>query len=576
MVTGGEAMKKLCFILILLISGFACTPTADYDIVIRNGMIYDGSGSSPFAGDIAISADSIAAVGSLDQVKGKQEIDVGGLAVAPGFINMLSWATESLIEDGRSQSDIRQGVTLEVFGEGWSYGPYNEKMKQEELESQGDIKYEIEWTTLGEYLEHLINRGVSCNVASFVGATTVRIHEIGYDDRPPTPEELSRMRELVRQAMEEGALGVGSSLIYTPAFYAKTDELIELCKVAAEYDGMYISHIRSEGNRLLEAVDELITIAREANIPAEIYHLKASGKPNWEKLDAVISKVEAARAEGLRITADMYTYVAGATGLDAAMPPWVQEGGHKAWVNRLKDEGIRKKVKQQMLTSSNDWENLFLAAGPEKMLLVGFKSEALKPLTGKTLTEVAEMRGTSPAETAMNLVIEDDSRVGTIYFLMSEENIKKKIAIPWMAFDSDAASLEPKGVFLKRNPHPRAYGSFARLLGKYARDEKIIPLEEAIRRLTSFSAENLGLKRRGSLKPGHLADIVVFDPESIQDHATFEKPHQYSTGVHHVFVNGTQVLKDGEHTGAKPGRVVRGPGWKGWKTESRKPLSKKE
>ena len=569
-------MKKLCFILILLISGFACAPTADYDIVIRNGMIYDGSGSIPFSGDVAISADTIAAVGSLDQVKGKQEIDVGGMAVAPGFINMLSWATESLIEDGRSQSDIRQGVTLEVFGEGWSYGPYNEKMKQEELESQGDIKYEIEWTTLGEYLEHLVNRGVSCNVASFVGATTVRIHEIGYDDRPPTPEELSRMRKLVRQAMEEGALGVGSSLIYTPAFYAKTDELIELCKVAAEYDGMYISHIRSEGNRLLEAVDELITIAREANIPAEIYHLKASGKPNWEKLDAVISKVEAARAEGLRITADMYTYVAGATGLDAAMPPWVQEGGHKAWVNRLKDEGIRKKVKQQMLTSSNDWENLFLAAGPEKMLLVGFKSEALKPLTGKTLTEVAEMRGTSPAETAMNLVIEDDSRVGTIYFLMSEENIKKKIAIPWMAFDSDAASLEPEGVFLKRNPHPRAYGSFARLLGKYARDEKIIPLEEAIRRLTSFSAENLGLKRRGSLKPGHLADIVVFDPESIQDHATFEKPHQYSTGVHHVFVNGTQVLKDGEHTGAKPGRVVRGPGWKGWKTESREPLSKKE
>lgn len=569
-------MKKLCFLLILLISGFACTPTADYDIVIRNGMIYDGSGSIPFSGDVAISADTIAAVGSLDQVKGKQEIDVGGLAVAPGFINMLSWATESLIEDGRSQSDIRQGVTLEVFGEGWSYGPYNEKMKQEELESQGDIKYEIEWTTLGEYLEHLVDRGVSCNVASFVGATTVRIHEIGYDDRPPTPEELSRMRELVRQAMAEGALGVGSSLIYAPAFYAKTDELIELCKVAAEYDGMYISHIRSEGNRLLEAVDELITIAREANIPAEIYHLKASGKPNWEKLDAVISKVEAARAEGLRITADMYTYVAGATGLDAAMPPWVQEGGHKAWVNRLKDEGIRRKVKQQMLTSSNDWENLFLAAGPEKMLLVGFKSEALKPLTGKTLTEVAEMRGTSPAETAMNLVIEDDSRVGTIYFLMSEQNIKKKIAIPWMAFGSDAASLEPEGVFLKRNPHPRAYGSFARLLGKYARDEKIIPLEEAIRRLTSFSAENLGLKRRGSLKPGHLADIVIFDPESIQDHATFEKPHQYSTGVHHVFVNGTQVLKDGEHTGAKPGRVVRGPGWKGWKTESREPLSKKE
>lgn len=569
-------MKKLCFILILLVSGFACTSKSDYDIVIRNGMIYDGSGSSPFAGDIAISADTIAAVGSLGQVKGKQEIDVGGMVVAPGFINMLSWATETLIEDGRSQSDIRQGVTLEVFGEGWSYGPYNEKMKQEEVESQSDIKYDIEWTTLGEYLEYLAHRGISCNIASFVGATTVRIHEIGYEDRPPAPEELSRMRELVRQAMEEGALGVGSSLIYAPAFYAKTDELIALCKVAAEYDGMYISHIRSEGNRLLQAVDELITIAREADIPAEIYHLKASGKPNWEKLDAVIAKVEAARAQGLRITADMYTYVAGATGLDAAMPPWVQEGGHKAWVNRLKDAEVRKKVKQQMVTPSNDWENLFLAAGPEKMLLVGFKSEALKPLTGKTLSEVAEMRGTSPAETAMNLVIEDDSRVGTVYFLMSEENIKKKIAIPWVAFDSDAGSLAPDGVFLKQNPHPRAYGSFARLLGKYVRDEKIILLEEAIRRLTSFSAENLGLKRRGFLKPGYFADIVIFDPESIQDHATFEKPHQYSTGVHHVFVNGTQVLKEGEHTGAKPGRVVRGPGWTGWKTESRQPLSKKE
>lgn len=456
-------MKKLCFILILLVSGFACTSKSDYDIVIRNGMIYDGSGSSPFAGDIAISADTIAAVGSLGQVKGKQEIDVGGMVVAPGFINMLSWATETLIEDGRSQSDIRQGVTLEVFGEGWSYGPYNEKMKQEEVESQADIKYDIEWTTLGEYLEYLVHRGISCNIASFVGATTVRIHEIGYEDRPPAPEELSRMRELVRQAMEEGALGVGSSLIYAPAFYAKTDELIALCKVAAEYDGMYISHIRSEGNRLLQAVDELITIAREADIPAEIYHLKASGKPNWEKLDAVIAKVEAARAQGLRITADMYTYVAGATGLDAAMPPWVQEGGHKAWVNRLKDAEVRKKVKQQMVTPSNDWENLFLAAGPEKMLLVGFKSEALKPLTGKTLSEVAEMRGTSPAETAMNLVIEDDSRVGTVYFLMSEENIKKKIAIPWVAFDSDAGSLAPYGVFLKQNPHPRAYGSFARL-----------------------------------------------------------------------------------------------------------------
>lgn len=566
-------MNKLAFFLCLFFLTAACSFQTDYDIVIRNGTIYDGSGSAPFSGDVAINADTVAAVGSLGEVRGKQEIDAEGLAVAPGFINMLSWATESLIEDGRSQSDIRQGVTLEVFGEGWSMGPLNDKMKKEETESQGDIKFDIEWTTLGEYLEFLVNRGVSCNVASFVGATTVRIHEIGYEDRPPTAEELDRMRELVKQAMEEGALGVGSSLIYAPAFYAETDELIELCKVASEYGGMYISHIRSEGNRLLDAVEELLTIAREANIPAEIYHLKASGKPNWEKLDAVLQKVEAARAQGFRITADMYTYVAGATGLDAAMPRWVQEGGYKEWVKRLKDPVIRKRVKQEMLTPTNEWENFFLAAGPEKMLLVGFKSEALKPLTGKTLAEVAASRGTSPAETAMDLVIEDDSRVETVYFLMSEENVQKKIAIPWVAFDSDEASLAPEGAFLKRNPHPRAYGSFARLLGKYVRDEKIIPLEEAVRRLSSFPAMNLNLKRRGFLKQGYFADVVIFAPENIQDHATFAEPHQFSTGVVHVFVNGVQVLKDGEHLGAKPGRVVRGPGWKGWKKETDNTIS---
>lgn len=566
-------MNKLAFFLCLFFLTAACSFQTDYDIVIRNGTIYDGSGSAPFSGDVAINADTVAAVGSLGEVRGKQEIDAEGLAVAPGFINMLSWATESLIEDGRSQSDIRQGVTLEVFGEGWSMGPLNDKMKKEETESQGDIKFDIEWTTLGEYLEFLVNRGVSCNVASFVGATTVRIHEIGYEDRPPTAEELDRMRELVKQAMEEGALGVGSSLIYAPAFYAETDELIELCKVASEYGGMYISHIRSEGNRLLDAVEELLTIAREANIPAEIYHLKASGKPNWEKLDAVLQKVEAARAQGFRITADMYTYVAGATGLDAAMPRWVQEGGYKEWVKRLKDPVIRKRVKQEMLTPTNEWENFFLAAGPEKMLLVGFKSEALKPLTGKTLAEVAESRGTSPTETAMDLVIEDDSRVETVYFLMSEENVQKKIAIPWVAFDSDEASLAPEGAFLKRNPHPRAYGSFARLLGKYVRDEKIIPLEEAVRRLSSFPAMNLNLKRRGFLKQGYFADVVIFAPENIQDHATFAEPHQFSTGVVHVFVNGVQVLKDGEHLGAKPGRVVRGPGWKGWKKETDNTIS---
>jgi len=533
-----------------------------YDLIIRHGTIYDGSAKPPFVGDVAIQGDKIVVVGSLKNARGRTEIDATGLAVAPGFINMLSWATESLLYDGRSQSDIRQGVTLEVFGEGGSMGPLNEKMKKEMLEQQGDIKFDIKWSTLAEYLDYLVQRGISPNVASFIGATTVRIHEIGYEDRPPTPAELERMRALVRQAMEEGALGVGSSLIYAPAFYAKTDELVELCKVAAASGGMYISHMRSEGSRLEEAVDELLTIARQASIGAEIYHLKAAGKLNWGKLDAVIAKINGARAEGLRVTADMYTYPAGATGLDAAMPPWVQEGGLKAWIARLKDPAIRERVAREMSVATDKWENLYEAAGPEGILLVGFKSEALKPLTGKTLTQVAAMRAKSPQETAMDLVIEDDSRVGTIYFLMSEENIRKQIKLPWVSFGSDAESPAPEGPFLKSNTHPRAYGNVARLLGKYVRDEKLIPPEEAIRRLTSLPATNLRIQQRGLLKPGYFADVVIFDPAKIQDHATFEKPHQYSTGVVHVFVNGTQVLKDGEHTGAKPGRVVRGPGYK--------------
>ena len=533
-----------------------------YDLIIRHGTIYDGSAKPPFVGDVAIQGDKIVVVGSLKNARGRTEIDATGLAVAPGFINMLSWATESLLYDGRSQSDIRQGVTLEVFGEGGSMGPLNEKMKKEMLEQQGDIKFDIKWSTLAEYLDYLVQRGISPNVASFIGATTVRIHEIGYEDRPPTPAELERMRALVRQAMEEGALGVGSSLIYAPAFYAKTDELVELCKVAAASGGMYISHMRSEGSRLEEAVDELLTIARQASIGAEIYHLKAAGKLNWGKLDAVIAKINGARAEGLRVTADMYTYPAGATGLDAAMPPWVQEGGLKAWIARLKDPAIRERVAREMSVATDKWENLYEAAGPEGILLVGFKSDALKPLTGKTLTQVAAMRAKSPQETAMDLVIEDDSRVGTIYFLMSEENIRKQIKLPWVSFGSDAESPAPEGPFLKSNTHPRAYGNVARLLGKYVRDEKLIPPEEAIRRLTSLPATNLKIQQRGLLKPGYFADVVIFDPAKIQDHATFEKPHQYSTGVVHVFVNGTQVLKDGEHTGAKPGRVVRGPGYK--------------
>jgi N-acyl-D-amino-acid deacylase len=555
--------KVSLFLASLLICAGLNAAEANYDLLIRNGLVYDGNGQAPFKADIAVTGSNIEAIGDLHGVKAKKEVDAKGLAVSPGFINVLSWATESLIEDGRSQSDIRQGVTLEIFGEGESLGPLTEKMKQDMVEQQGDIKFDVKWTTLNQYLEHLVERGIACNVASFVGATTVRVHEIGYANRPPTPEELKRMKQLVREAMEEGALGVGSSLIYAPAFYAGTEELIELCKVAAEYKGMYISHMRSEGNTLLEALDEFIRIAREAKIPAEIYHMKVAGQSNWNKLDAMIEKIEAARKAGLKITADMYTYTAGATGLDAAMPPWVQEGGYKAWAQRLKDPAIRERVGKEMTTRTDKWESLYLAAGsPEKVLLVGFKNEKLKPLTGKTLAEVARLRGKSPEETAMDLVVEDGSRVSTVYFLMSEDNVRKQLKLPWVSFGSDEGSLAPQGVFLKSNPHPRAYGNFARLLGRYVREEKLMPLEDAIRRLTKLPAENLKLDRRGSLKAGSFADIVVFDPAKIQDHATYEKPHRFATGVSEVFVNGVQVLKAGEPTGAKAGQVIRGPGWK--------------
>lgn len=544
---------------LILVAG-ACAP--DYDVILRQGTVYDGTGTAPMVADVAITGDTIAAIGDLSGVSGRVEIDVRGLAVAPGFINMLSWATESLIEDGRSQSDIRQGVTLEVFGEGWSMGPWTDAMKAEDLEQQGDITYDITWTTLGEYLEMLERRGVSPNVASFVGATTVRIHELGYQNRAPTAEELSRMQGLVRTAMEEGALGVGSSLIYAPGFYADTEELIALAAVAGEYGGMYISHMRSEGNDLLGALEELITIAGEADIRAEVYHLKAAGRGNWNKIDAVIARIDSARGNGLAITADMYTYTAAATGLDAAMPPWVQEGGLDEWVARLADPATRERVVRDMTTPSDAWENLYLSAGtPDNVILVGFKEDSLKYLTGKTLAEVADLRGTSPEETAMDLVIADHSRVASVYFLMSEENVKRQIQIPWVSFGSDAGSMTPEGVFLESNPHPRAYGNFARLLGKYARDEGVIRLEEAVRRLTTLPAENLRIERRGGLAPGMYADIVVFDPEGIRDHATFAEPHQLAEGMVHVWVNGTAVLRDGEHTGATPGRVVRGPGW---------------
>jgi N-acyl-D-amino-acid deacylase len=549
-------------IALLFLTLAACSNRPEYDVLIRNGVVFDGSGGAESRASLAVKGDRIAAIGPLEDARAALEIDAAGLAVAPGFINMLSWADESLLVDGRSQSDIRQGVTLEVFGEGWSMGPLNARMKEEQVNGQGDLKYPVDWTTLGEYLEGLERKGISPNVASFVGATTVRIHEIGYADREPTAEELARMKELVRQAMREGALGLGSSLIYAPAFYARTPELIELAKAAGESGGMYISHMRSEGARLLEAIDELIQIAREARVPAEIYHFKAAGRDNWDKTDAAIARIEAARREGLRITADIYTYPAGATGLNATMPPWVQEGGYDEWVARLKDPAVRARVKKEMTTPTDRWENFFTGAGPDGILLSGFKSEALKPLTGKRLSEIAKMRGTSPEDTVIDLVIEDGSRVEAVYFLMSEDNLRKKLRLPWVSFASDAGSLAPEGPFLKSNPHPRAYGNFARWLGRYVRDEKLVPLAEGIRRLAAQPAEHLGLKERGRLAPGMFADIVIFDPASIQDHATFEKPHQFSTGVRHVFVNGVPVLRDGEHTGAKPGRAVRGPGYR--------------
>ncbi len=558
-------MRVLSFLLCCCFL-FACSnPTTNYDLLIKNATIYDGTGEKPIVGLVAINGDKIVDVGHLEHVSGTKEIDAAGMAVSPGFINMLSWATESLIEDGRGMSDIKQGVTLEVMGEGWSMGPLNEQMKADNLKSQGDIKYDIPWTTLGEYLEFLEQKGVAPNIASFMGATTARIHELGYEDRPPTAEELEKMQALVRTAMEEGAMGIGSSLIYAPAFYAETAELVALCEVAAEYGGRYITHMRSEGNKILEAVDEVVTIAKMANIGAEIYHMKAAGKSNWPKMDLMIAKIDSAQQSGLDITTNMYNYVAGATGLDASMPPWVQEGGYNAWANRLKDPQIRAKIKAEMKVDALDWENLYASAGSaDKLLLVGFKSDSLKKFTGKTLAEVAAIRGTDPEETAMDLVIQDGSRVGTVYFLMSEENIKKQLKLPYLTFGSDAGALAAEGNFLKSSTHPRAYGNVARVLGKYVREEQVIPLEEAIKKLTSLPAEHLKIRNRGFLKPGYFADVVIFNPNTIQDKATFENPHQYAEGMEHVIVNGVQVLEDGEATGQFGGRVVRGPGWKGW------------
>ena len=538
----------------------AAAPRPAYDVIIRGGTIYDGTGAAPVAGDVAIKGDRIVKVGRVTGTA-KRTVDARGLAVAPGFINMLSWATESLIADGRSMGDIKQGVTLEVMGEGDSMGPLTPAMKADALKRQGDIKFPIGWTSLRQYQDRLVAKGISPNIASFIGATTVRIHELGEGDVDPTPEQLKRMQALVRTAMNEGAVGVGSSLIYAPANFAETPELVALATASAKCGGMYISHMRSEGDRLLEAVDELIEIARASGGPAEIYHLKEAGAANWNKLPAVIAKVEAARAAGIRITADMYNYTAGATGLDASMPLWVQAGGLEQWIARLKDPATRARVIAEMRDPKPTWENLRLRAGSaDKVLFLSFKNPKLKPLTGKTLAEVAAMRGTSPEDTAIDLVIEDGSRVGTAYFLMDEANVAKQTALPWVSFGSDAESQAPEGAFLLSSTHPRAYGNVARLLGKYVRDEKTTTLADAVRRLTGFPAANLGIKDRGTLKIGNYADLAIFDPATIADTATYAKPQQYAVGMRHVFINGVQVLKDGEHTGAKPGRVVTGPG----------------
>jgi N-acyl-D-amino-acid deacylase len=553
------------FVLLLIGAMASCSPApSSHDLILRGGDIYDGSGGDPYVGDVAIDGDKIVALGDVGDAQATVEIDVSGLAVAPGFVNMMSWANESLIHDGLSQSDIRQGVTLEIMGEGSSMGPLSDSMKAEMVSRQSDIRYDVEWTSLHEYLEYLERRGVSPNVASFLGAATPRRYVIGHENRAPTPEELDKMREIVRYAMQDGALGVASSLMYPPGLFAKTSELVELSKVASEYDGMYISHMRDEAAHMIEAIDELLTIAKEANIRAEVYHIKSSGKANWPLFDEAVQMIEDARAEGLEITADVYTYPAGSTGLNVTIPPWVQEGGFEASLERMSDPVIREQIIQEMNTPSDDWENMYLMPGtPDGILLVNFKSDALKPLTGKTLAEVAELRGTSPENTIMDLIVEDGSRIGTVYFTQSEDVVRKAVALPWVSFNSDEASLAPEGLFLEGNPHPRAYGSFARVLGKYVREEQVITLQDAIRKLAALPAHNLRIDRRGELKEGYYADVVVFDPDTVQDHATFVEPHQYSTGMVHVFVNGEQVLKDGEHTGATPGRAIRGPGWKG-------------
>ena len=538
--------------------------TGSFDAIIRGGTVFDGLGNAPIKADVGIAGNRIAAIGKLVGKRAAVEIDARGKAVAPGFVNMLSWSNESLIEDGRSQGDIRQGVTLEVMGEGASMGPLNAEMKTRAVREQGDIHFPVTWTSLAEYLGFLEHRGVSCNVASFIGAGTLRAHEVGYDDVRATSEQLHRMQQLVHAEMKAGALGIGSSLIYAPDNFANTDELVALTSAAAAFGGSYISHMRSEGSRYLEAIDELLEIGRRARARVQIYHMKPAGQANWSKADAGLAKLNAARKAGIDVSANVYTYTAGATGLDAAMPLWVQQGGRDKWIERLKDPAIRARVLAEMRAPAVGWENLYQAAGsPDKVLLIGFNNPALKPLTGKTLAEVSAMRGASPEDTIIDLVIEDGSRVDTAYFVMSEDNLKKNLKWSWTMLGSDSASMAPEGKFLLKSTHPRAYGNFARFLGKYVRDEQVMSLAEAIRRLTSLPIQQLGLRGRGRLALNYAADVVVFDPASISDRATFAQPHQYSTGVSDVLVGGQAVLRGGDHTGAKPGRFVKGPGWRG-------------
>jgi len=551
---------RILWLCAALVAGTAAA--AQHDVVIRHALIYDGSGGKPFSGELAIDGDRISAVGQRVRGGGRTEIDAAGKAVAPGFINMLSHPEDTLFADGRALSDLVQGVTLEVLGED-TMGPLNAKMRELAAQREGDIKFPVNWSTLGEYLALMEKRGIAPNIASTVGAATVRTYVLGEGDVQPNAEQLAQMRALVRQAMEEGALGLSSALIYSPGSYARTDEIAALATESARCGGMYLSHMRSEGDRLLEGVDELIDIARRSGGPAEIYHLKAAGRPNWGKLDAVIARVEQARAAGVRITADMYTYTAGATGLDAAMPPWVQDGGLEAWIEHLKDPATRARVLADMRDPAATWENLLLRAGPEGTLLLAFKSAALKPLTGRTLASVAAERHQSPEDTAIDLVIADGTRVGVAYFLMSEENVRRETALPWVSFGSDEGGPAPEGVFLQSNNHPRAYGNFARLLGKYVREEHALSLESAIHKLAALPASNLSLPDRGLLKPGYVADVVVFDPATIADHATYDKPHQLATGVSEVLVNGRLALSKGVATGAATGRVVRGRAWTG-------------